>query len=251
MKLSENKILITGGATGIGLSLAEKFLNEGNEVLICGRREEVLIEAKKKNPNLHIKRCDVSNETDRNKLYYWIKTEFQDLNILVNNAGIQREIDFTRGTADIEKAIEEIKINFESPVVLSSMFIPILRENENSAIINVSSGLAFIPLSIMPIYCATKAALHSFSISLRQQLKKTGIKVFEAIPPTVDTDLDKGARKARGQSDFGISPNETAEAIVNGLKNDEFEIAIGKAKFLINSSKTDFENIFSLMNKGN
>ena len=209
----------------------------------------MLIEAKKKYPNLHIKQCNISNEIDRKNLFNWILEEFQNLNILVNNAGIQREIDFTKAESNIESAIAEIKINFESPVVISSMFIPILKEKENSAIINVSSGLAFIPISIMPIYCATKAALHSFSISLRQQLRKTKIKVFEAIPPTVDTDLDKGARKARGQTDFGISPKETAEAILNGLKNNEYEIAIGRAKFLINSSKTDFENVFSSMNK--
>lgn len=248
MKLSGNTILITGGGTGIGLALAELFLKEENEVIICGRREEKLLEAKKKNPKLHVKVCDVSNENDRKSLLQWIEEEFKNLNILVNNAGIQREIDFAKGLADIEKAVNEIKINFESPVVLSALFTPLLSGKENSAIINVSSGLAFIPLAIMPIYCATKAALHSFSISLRNQLQKVGIKIFEAIPPTVDTDLDKGARKARGQTDFGIGTEETAEAILSGLKNDEFEIAIGSAKFLVNSSRNDFENTFLIMN---
>ncbi|MCL5031527.1 MAG: SDR family NAD(P)-dependent oxidoreductase [Bacteroidetes bacterium] len=248
MKLSGNTILITGGGTGIGLALAELFLKEGNEVLICGRREEMLLEAKKKNPKLHVKVCDVSNENGRKSLLQWIEAEFKNLNILVNNAGIQREIDFTKGPADIEKSVNEIKINFESPVVLSALFTPLLSGKENSAIINISSGLAFIPITIMPVYCATKAALHSYSISLRHQLQKTCIKVFEAIPPTVDTDLDQGARRARGQTDFGISAAETAIEILNGLEKDEFEILIGGAKFLMNSSKTDFENTFLLMN---
>ncbi len=249
MKLSGNTILITGGGTGIGLALAKLFLKEENEIIICGRREEMLLEAKKNNPKLHIKVCDVANDQDRRSLLRWIKTEFNDFNILVNNAGVQQEIDFTKSHVDIEKAVSEIKINFESPVVLSALFIPLLSGKENSAIINISSGLGFIPLSIMPIYCATKAALHSFSISLRHQLQNAGIKVFEAIPPTVDSDLDKGARRARGQTDFGIKPEEVAEATIAGLEKDEFEIAIGRAKFLMNNSRTDFRNTFQNMNK--
>ncbi len=248
MKLSGNTILITGGGTGIGLALVESFLNEGNEVIICGRRENMLVEAKKKNPKLLIKVCDVANENGREELFKWIKSEFGNLNILVNNAGIQRELNFKNGNEVIETAISEIKINFESPVVLSAMFIPLLAGKENSAVINVSSGLAFIPIANMPIYCATKAALHSFSVSLRHQLKDTGIKVFELIPPTVDTDLDKGARRARGQTDFGIKSEVVAEETIKALKNDEYEIVVGMAKNIKNNSQTDFEKAFSYMN---
>ncbi len=248
MKLSGNTILITGGSTGIGLSLAESFLKEGNEVIICARREELLAEAKSKFPELHTRVCDVSNPEDRAGLFNWIKSDFSNLNILINNAGIQREVNFKKGSEIIETAVSEMRINFESPVVLSAMFIPFLSGKENSAIINVSSGLAFVPIAGMPIYCASKAALHSFSVSLRHQLKDSGIKVFELIPPAVDTDLDKGARKARGQKDFGIKSEVVAEETINALKNDEYEIVVGFAKNIMNNSRSDFENAFNFMN---
>ena len=248
MKLSGNTILITGGGTGIGFALAESFLNEGNEVIICGRRKEILAEAKRKYPKLHTKVCDVSKDKEREELFNWINSDFRDLNILVNNAGIQRELNFQKGNEIIETAINEIRINLESPVVLSAMFVPLLSGKDNSAIINVSSGLAFVPIAGMPIYCAAKAALHSFSVSLRHQLKDRGIKVFELIPPAVDTDLDKGARRARGQTDFGIKPEAVAEETINAMKNDEYEIVVGMAKNILNNSRADFENAFKLMN---
>ena len=248
MKLTGNTILITGGATGIGLALAESFLKEGNEVVICGRREDKLAEAKEKFPVLHIITCDVSIENERKKLFKRIKSEFGGLNILVNNAGIQQEINFLDGTEVVDRAVDEIRINFESPVALSSMFIPLFNGKQNSAIINVSSGLAFVPIAIMPIYSATKAALHSFTVSLRYQLKDTTIKVFEVIPPIVDTDLDKGARKARGQTDFGIKPEIVAEETITAMKNDVYEIPVGFAKNIMNNSRADFENVFKFMN---
>jgi len=248
MKLSGNTIFITGGGTGIGLALAESFLKEDNEVIICGRRNEILEEAKEKYPKLHIKVSDVSKETERTELLSWIRSEFSNINILINNAGIQQELNFKNGDEIIKKAVSEIRINFESPVALSAMFIPLLSGKDNSAIINVSSGLAFVPIAIMPIYCSTKAALHSFSVSLRHQLKDLGIRVFELIPPTVDTDLDKGARRARGQTDFGIKSEAVAEETMKALKDDEYEIVVGAAKNIMNNSRADFENVFKHMN---
>jgi len=248
MKLSGNTVLITGGGSGIGLALAEYFLKENNEVIISGRRKEILEVAKEKYPKLHIKVSDVSNETERTELLNWIRSEFSNINILINNAGIQQELNFKNGDEIIQKAVNEIRINFESPVTLSSMFIPLLSGKDNSAIINVSSGLAFVPIAVMPIYCSTKAALHSFSVSLRHQLKDSGIRVFELIPPTVDTDLDKGARRARGQTDFGIKPEAVAEETMKALSDDEYEIVVGAAKNIMNNSRTAFENAFNLMN---
>ncbi|HEX7540572.1 MAG TPA: SDR family NAD(P)-dependent oxidoreductase, partial [Anaerolineales bacterium] len=130
----------------------------------------------------------------------------------------------------------------------SALFIPHLMKQGEAAIVNISSGLGFIPLTIMPVYCATKAALHSFSWSLRHQLRKTKVKVFEVIPPTVDTALDGGAREQRRQEYRGIPPAEVAEATLYGLKKDEYEIAVGQAQGLRTGTRQEAEQIFQRMN---
>jgi uncharacterized oxidoreductase len=249
MRISGKTVLITGGATGIGFALAEAFLREGNEVIICGRRESKLLDAQKKLPQLHIKLCDISKEEDRKLLFDWATSNFKNLNILVNNAGIQREVDFTKGIFELMKGENEIEINLEAPIYLSALFIPHLMNQKEAAIINVSSGLAFIPMAIVPVYCATKAAMHSFSLSLRQQLSKTVVKVYEVIPPIVDTELDKGAREDRGQENRGIKPEEVAVSTTKGIGNDEYEIAIGMAQNLRMGSRTDPDRTFQLINK--
>jgi uncharacterized oxidoreductase len=248
MRATGNTVLITGGATGIGLALAETLVIRGNEVLICGRREDKLSEAKSKLPELHTLKCDVLKAEDREGLFHWAITEFGGLNILVNNAGIQREIDFKKGTADLLSGEDEIEINLQAPVQLSALFIPHLMKQKKSAIVNISSGLAFVPVVIMPVYCATKAALHSFNLSLRHQLRDTSIKVFEIIAPTTDTDLDKGARSRRGQTDRGVKPEIVAAAAMEALEKDNYEIAIGQAEFLRDSSRKDPEGIFRRIN---
>jgi len=244
MNLSNNCILITGGATGIGLALAEQFLSLGNKVLICGRREDRLIKAKEQFPAITATRvCDIMLEHERMRLYDWMTRYQSDFNILINNAGIQNEIDLSEACI-IDLVQNEVDTNFVSPVHLSNLFIPHLAKKEHSAIINITSGLAFTPLAFMPIYCATKAAMHSFSLSLRYQLAKTSIKVFELIPPTVDTDLDRGARANRKQSDRGISPKEFALQAIEALKNDVFEAAIGQAAGL----RAKREELFPVIN---
>jgi uncharacterized oxidoreductase len=235
MKLSGNTILITGGATGIGLALAVEFLKAGNEVIVCARTEDHLKNAKEKYPGLHIKKCDVSKDAEREALYHWVVSNFKDLNILVNNAGIQRMIDLKKGTEDLlkhraEDGEDEIEVNFRAPVYLSALFTPHLMKKEESAIINVSSGLAFYPMAPLPVYCATKAAVHAFSLTLRQQLEGTSVKVFELIPPMVDTDLDKGARKARGQTYFGITVAELVAPAMKAFEMDEYEIRVTDPK---------------------
>lgn len=249
MKTTGNTVLITGGATGIGFSLAEEFVKAGNEVIICGRREDKLNEAKEKLPQIHTKVCDLSKEQERKSLFEWAISNFKNINMLVNNAGIQRMIDFKKGTAELFSGEDEIEINLKAYVHLSAYFIPEFMKQKESAIINISSGLGFIPLTIVPIYSATKAAIHSFTISLRHQLKNTPIKVFEIIPPTVDTQLDKGARDKRGQQDRGISPDEVAKAAMSGIEKDEYEIAVGRAVNLRAGARNNPEEIFSNMNR--
>jgi uncharacterized oxidoreductase len=245
MKISGNTILITGGSMGIGFTLAEKFLNTGNEVIICGRREDKLAEAKSKLPQITTIVCDVSKPEDRESLYNWAICKFPGINILINNAGIQRRINFKKGIDELRNKDNEVDINLTSTIHLSAYFIPDFLKKKEAAIINISSGLGFVPIALMPVYCATKAAIHSFSISLRHQLKNTAIKVFEIIPPTVDTDLDRGAR---GPVNRGINPNEVGIAALKAIENDDFECAIGLAQNLVQGAKTNFDQFFNNIN---
>ena len=248
MHISGNTILITGGATGIGLALADIFLSKGNKVIICGRREDKLSQAKKKLYQLQTIQCDVADLSSREHLYNWVIENHKDINILINNAGIQKQIDFKKGILDLQGKENEININLQAPVQLSALFIPHLLGQREAAIVNISSGLAFIPIAIMPLYCATKAAMHSFSLSLRHQLRDTSIKVFEIIPPTTDTELDRGARNRRGQTDRGIEPEIVAKATVESMEKDEFEAAVGQAQFLRTSARSDPEGVFQRIN---
>ena len=247
MKLTGNVILITGGATGIGFALAESFVRLGNEVIICGRRKSKLDEAKKKLTNIHTIRCDISKDQDRRLLYRRVIKNFKQLDILVNNAGIQRQIDFKKGMTDLKGKDDEIVINFKAQVELAAQFIPLLIKNKDeAAIVNVSSGLAFVPLAIYPVYCATKAAIHSFSMSLRHQLKDTPVKVFEVVPPMVhDTEL-KG--RPVQKSEISVSASEVAKAVTEGLKNNEYEIAVGTTKNWVATAKRDFGQAFLNIN---
>lgn len=248
MKISGNTVLITGGATGIGFALAEAFLDAGNEVLICGRRENRLAEAVKMHPEFKSKVCDVAQEADRKSLVEWATGQFPDLNILINNAGIQRDIDFTKGIAGFLGGENEIQINLEAPIILSGVFIPFLAGKNNAAILNVSSGLGFIPMSRTPVYSATKAAIHAFSMALRLQVAKLDIKLFEIVPPAVDSELNVSGRAARGGYKPDLTAKEFAGAVMKGLEKDTFEIGYGMTEGLINASKADLDKAFQRMN---
>ncbi len=249
MKLTDNTILITGGATGIGLALASAFLERGNTVIICGRRESKLREAQASFPGLHTRVCDVSVREDCQSLYEWCVQEFPRLNVLVNNAGIQREVDFRKGTADLDEHSDEVEINLSGLIYLSALFVPHLMRQPAAALCQMSSGLALVPLAAAPIYCATKAAVHSLSRSLRHQLRDTSVQVFEILPPIVETDLDGGARERRGQTDRGISPEAVADQTLKGMDKDELEIAVGKVRALRIASRVVPGKMFGVMNK--
>jgi uncharacterized oxidoreductase len=248
MNIKNNVVLITGGATGIGFSLAEALVKAGNKVIICGRRRNKLEEAKGKLPQIQIRNCDVSNETERKALFDWVKDNFSDLNVLVNNAGIQRMVDLKKGTRDLKGGEIEIETNLVAPIYLSAHFIPLLIKKKEAAIINVSSGLGFVPLAYMPVYCATKAAVHSFTLSLRHQLKDTSIKVFEVVPPMVDTELGQGSVEEEEIENRGIPPTEVARAVMSALEKDEYEIVVGEAKGLVEGSRTNPDGIFKNLN---
>jgi uncharacterized oxidoreductase len=248
MEMSGNTVLITGGATGIGYAMAELFLAAGNDVIICGRREERLIAAQRVHPELHVRISNVAKEGDRRKLAEWVTTTFGKLNILVNNAGVQRDIDFTKGIAEYLAGENEIAINLEAPVILSGLFIPLLTGKKGAAIINVSSGLGFVPAARMPVYSATKAGIHAFSLALRHQLAKTGIKVFEVVPPAVDTELNAEGRAQRGNFKADLKPAEYVASVMKAFENDVFEIGYGMTEGLIKASRPDLDKSFQQMN---
>ncbi len=248
MKTKGNTILITGGGTGIGIALAEVFLREGNEVVICGRREKKLSEAKKKLPRLHIHRCDVAGAAGRKALFDWATASFPELNVLVNNAGIQREIDFKKGAAAYPTGESEIETNLEAPIHLCALFIPHLMKRNEAAIVNVSSGLAYVPMASTPVYCATKAGLHSFSMSLRHQLRDTSVKVFELLPPWTDTELGGAPEGGEERGYRGAPPAEVAEGGLAAFAKDEFEIAVGQAQGLRDGSRSDPDKTFQMIN---
>lgn len=249
MKLSGNTVLITGGATGIGYAMAEAFLRAGSEVIVCGRREERLQRARATHPALNVWKCDVANGADRIALVQWVTSTFGRLNVLVNNAGIQRDVDFTHGIADYERGPSEIAINLEAPVVLSGLLVPHLARKDGSAIVNVSSGLGFVPAARMPVYSATKAGLHAFSMALRHQLAAVGIKVFEVVPPAVDTELNPEGRAKRGGFKANLAPEPFVAAVMKGLESDSFEIGYGMTEAMLTASRADLEKAFAQMNR--
>jgi len=248
MKTSGNTILITVGASGIGLALAKAFVEAGNRVLICGRRQDRLDEARQLLDKTHAFQCDLSTADGRQALFEWSTGNFPQLNILVNNAGIQNHVDLRHGLESLTDGEDEIDINLRAPIFLSALFIPYFLERKGSAIVNITSGLGFVPLAFMPVYCATKAAMHSYSLSLRHQLRHGSIKVFEIIPPTTDTELDRGARARRGQAERGIPPEEVARATLQALAADEFELAVGAAQHLRDASRSQPDEIFRRLN---
>ena len=250
MDVGGNTVLITGGATGIGYALAEKFTDAGSEVIVCGRRKGKLQTAKRQLPTLKVRQCDVAVESERKDLINWATTHFPDLNILVNNAGVQRQVDFMSPKVANPPAPkdDEVTINLTSQIRLCALFTPKLMKREKAAILNISSGLAFVPIAMMPIYCATKAAIHSFTLSLRHQLRGTSVRVFEAAPPATDTELDASFAGEEEHAYRGISSREVAAVIMEGMKADREEILIGEAQGLYQAALQNPKAIFSKLN---
>ncbi|BDU26838.1 SDR family NAD(P)-dependent oxidoreductase [Flavobacterium sp. GSB-24] len=240
MNLSNNKILITGGASGIGLGLTERFIQENNTVIICGRRESVLNEVKAKFPSVITKVCDLSLEEERIELYKWISENHSDLNVLINNAGIQKWVSVTdAGFYESMKA--EISTNIEAPLHLTSLFIEL---KSLQTVMNVTSGLAFSPFAKVPVYSATKAFFRSFTISLRHLLKAKNIEVIEIIPPALNTDLG-----GVGLHDAHPSVSDFIVSIFEQLKEGRTELTFGTSETRLNASvpqlKASFEALHS------
>lgn len=194
MKMTGNTVLVTGGGSGIGRGLAEALHARGNRVIVAGRRRAALDEVAGNLPGMHTALLDVGKPDEIKEFAAWIVATYPDLNVLINNAGIMEHEEVSSGEAAIAIAERTIVTNLLGPIRLSSALLPHLRRQPRAAIINVSSGLAFVPMAATPTYSATKAAIHSYTTSLRYQLRNTSIEVIELAPPLVATDLTPGQR---------------------------------------------------------
>jgi len=224
MNLNGNKILITGATEGIGKALAEKFLALGNSVIAVGRNAEKLNYLYSTHERCVAYSCDLARMDELEKLSLYIESKHPDLNILINNAGIQYNYHFADEIHLINKIDHEIAVNLIAPVKLIALLLPTLKLNPPAAIVNVSSGLGLVPKQQAPVYCGTKAAIHIFSKSLRYQLKK--VKVFEIIPPLVDTNMTAGRGKGK------IKPEKLVAEFIHAFERDIYEINVGKVKLL-------------------
>ena len=225
MKLSGNTILITGGTSGIGHALASRFLEHGNTVLITGRTEERLAATRQSLAGVHTYVCDQSDPDAIAQLHGTVVRAFPDLNVLINNAGIGLKRNLNDANVPLTELEREIDTNLTGPIQLIAQFLPHLKRQDTAAIINVTSGLAFVPFAMKPIYCATKAAMHSYTQSLRVQLAKTRVKVVELVPPAVQTDFNKGQEDMNTGHRMELA--ELANAAIKGLEQGRDEIRPG------------------------
>ena len=239
MQLSGNTILITGGASGIGLALTQRFLQQHNTVIVCGRRDQLLEQVAAQNPGLITRKCDLENPAGREDLYSWVTTNHPQCNVLINNAGIQNwmpvdDKDF------FQRAQQEIAINIEAPLHLTNLF---LQHRPLTTVMNVTSGLAFVPLTKVPVYSATKAFLRSFTLSLRYLLKARDIEVIEIIPPALNTDLG-----GKGIHDAFPPVSDFIEAIFLQLQAGQTELTFSFAEAMIKAGPAELQAAFARMN---
>jgi uncharacterized oxidoreductase len=233
MKTTNNTILITGGSAGIGFEMAKLFSEAGNQVIITGRNQERMAKAISQLKNTSAIVSDVSNADDVQNLVAQLNKDFPKLNVVINNAGSANYYDMTvPGINAFEKASEEILTNYLAIIRLNELLFPLLKQQSEAAIVNVSSIVAFAArANSLPTYGASKAALHSYTNSLRIMLENTPIKVFELMPPLVDTEFSE----AIGGATNGIPPKQVADDMLTAMKNDEYEIHVGKTADIFNN----------------
>jgi uncharacterized oxidoreductase len=249
--MNSNTILITGGSSGIGQGLAEAFHKLGNQVVISGRRESALQAVCSAHPGMRHVAMDVADLASTRLAARRILREFPSLNCVFNNAGVQHTYNFAAGQELDESALAaEINTNLLGAIVLTSETVPHLVQQKNAVLLNVSSGLAFVPLARFPVYCATKAAMHSFTVSLRHQLKESGIKVIELIPPYVATNLGGPGKQVSPHAPQPMPLHTFVTQAMNELSTDADEIAIGDAQGLVAAANQEsVRKIFSGMNR--
>jgi uncharacterized oxidoreductase len=227
MNISGNQILITGGATGIGLALAEAFLKAGNQVAVCGRRQDKLDEIRQILPGVKTIQADLATAEGRTLLISQALDELPKLNIIVNNAGMMQAVQLNEANpVQLEKWLrDEVEIDCLAPILIATQLLPHLERQASAAIVNVTTGLVFAPAATYPFYAAAKAGLRAFTQSLRFQLRASSVKVLEVLPPAVDTALNQS-------KDPKISPQQVAQETLRGLEKGMSEIKVGQSKIL-------------------
>jgi uncharacterized oxidoreductase len=245
MNMTGNTILITGGGSGIGRALAEAFHAKGNQVIIAGRRKELLQEVTAANPGMKSAVLDIENADSIQSFAEALQRDFPALNVVIQNAGIMKSESLQDGT--LEDAEATLAINLLGPIRLNAALLPFLMAQPQAIIVTVSSGLAFVPLAVTPTYCATKAAIHSYTQSLRYQLRDTSVQVIELIPPYVQTELmgphqatDPHAMPLTDYITETISILETSpdatEILVERVKRQRFAEATGSYEAVFNQT---------------
>ncbi|MDF2553428.1 MAG: short-chain dehydrogenase [Chryseobacterium sp.] len=244
MNITNNTILITGGGSGIGLAIA-KALSPSNKIIIVGRNKEKLDAAAKDLENVFTIQADVTNESDVNRLYEEVKTTFGELNILINNAGSAFVYTLSENSDTYGKAFAEFTANYFAPIRLTEKFLPLLKEHNEAAIVNVSSIVGLVPGAYLPTYSDSKAALHSYTQVLRYELaKESNIKVFELMPPLVNTDFSAEI----GGKENGIPPSDVANDLVKALQENIYEVRVGYTELLYQNFFAGTEGAFGAFN---
>lgn len=237
MELTNSTILITGGSSGIGLELVKQITAQhAARIIITGRDAKKLAAAKERFPAIHTIQSAVAEAADIERLYQEVTRQFPALNIVINNAGIMRNLDLVNDTLTMEDVTREIDIDLTGPIRMVQRFLPHLQQQKSAAIVNVTSGIALMPFAISPIYSAAKAGLRAYTRVLRTQLKGTSVKVFELAPPGVDSPLHADFGGVVDKKQF-MTTEKLAAAAVDGLRRDTFEIVPGLAKVARLSSR--------------
>jgi uncharacterized oxidoreductase len=244
MKTTGRTILITGGASGIGFEIA-RLLSTENKVIIVGRHMQKLQRAAAELPGVVTIQVDITKEDDVNRLVDEVNSRYSDLSVLVNNAGFAHAYTLGENADARTKAIAEFETNYFSPIRLTEKILPFLKKQAEAAIVNVTSAVALTPWVAVPTYSDSKAALHSYTQVLRHELRDTGVKVFELMPPLVDTPF---AAELGGQAN-GMSAADVAAGFLKAFKEDLFEIPVGGAVDLYNGFFAGTKDAFNALNR--
>lgn len=248
MELAARTILITGGSSGIGLELAGQLIERKNIVIITGRNAESLAAARRRFSGLHTFLSDVSDADGIRSLHEQVISRFPKLDTLVNNAGIMRNLKLGEERA-LEDVTREVDIDLIGPIRMVQQFLPHLRGQMDALIVNVSSGLAFVPFPISPVYSAAKAAIHAYTRCLRAQLDGSNVTVVELAPPGTETPLFRGefAKEMKGQK--GMPVDVLAKHAIAGIEAGKIEIRPGLSNVLNIASRLAPGLIFQQMSK--
>ena len=248
MNLKARTILITGGSSGIGLELARQLLARGNVVIVTGRSEPALEAATDRHPGLHAFRSDVSDADGIRALYDTVIARFPELDTLVNNAGVMRivKLDEDRSLEDVTR---EIDIDLAGPIRMVQQFLPHLKSRPNALLVNISSGLAFVPFPISPVYSAAKAAIHAYTRCLRVQLDGTRVTVVELAPPLTDTPLFTAEFKQHMKGTKGMAVDVLVRRSLAAIEAGKTEIRPGQSNILKIAGRVAPGVIFRQMSK--